>query len=501
MKRLCGFLRLFLMLALVVIPLFVAGSTPAQATASPQNSPGKNCDSVADTACNVCINDKTHYNQFQSPDLGQKMISQMFTIINTMLAKIESTFYNGIISNDGFQQIITVAFILYITLYGVMIIFNLASYRSGEVANRLIKVAIVYCMCTSTGWTFFSAWIQTPVIGGINQLISDIASATSGSGGACVSSGAFSGAPVQMSGAATAATVTVSLSMGPMAMLYGPMTCIFAAKFMAGIEALTLTGFYGWLLALMLLWGLVEFTFMVLGAIATYVKAIVGLAFLFGLAPIFFAFYLFEKSRALTEGWLNMVVGFALQPVMLFAFLAFYASIVGTAVSNMFTDVSGNQENMCYVPFYTMPGQFSMYWWRFTNAKNAAGGQWLVSSAGGSGSKLGNIMPSPAKVLSVLYFLVLCNLGKNFTRYINDLSMMIAGGRGGGAVTGEEVGSWLKTNLTGGRGVGEMATDGLKKATGFIMGGSKDRASLMRPPVGAGRAMDEAPDVDISGVD
>jgi type IV secretory pathway VirB6-like protein len=239
-----------------------------------------------------------------------------------------------------------------------------------------------------------------------------------------------------------------------MAMLYGPMTCVFASKFVASIEALITTGFYGWILALLIVWGLVEFTMMILGAIITYVKAIVGLTFLFGIAPIFMSFFLFEKTRTLTEGWMNMVIAYALQPVMLFAFLAVYATIVGDALTNMFTDSSGSSEDICYVPWYTMSGLFHIYWMRFANAASAAGGQW-ISAKGGSGnlgSGIGAVASSPVQVLNILYFLVLSNLGKSFTNTINEISDSMAGGQGPGIVPMQRIGSWFKKNITGGRG-------------------------------------------------
>jgi len=409
------------------------------------------------------------------------MIQQIFNIINKIINKIESTFYSGIVGSTAFQQIMGTAFILYMVVYGIMITFNLASHRSGEVMGRLIKLAIVYAITLPNGWIFFSSWIQQPILHAIDQIIVDIANAGSGSGGACVTAGQFSGSGAGVGGPiTTSGSTSISLATGPMAMLFGPMTCIFASRFVAGIMAMFATGPWGWVLGLMLLWGMLEFSQMLLGAIVTYIKAIIGLTFLFGLAPIFFAFYLFQKSRSLTEGWMNMVIGFALQPVMLFTFLAFYAGIIGSAVANMFTNSSGSGEDICYVPWYTMPGLFSVYWWRFTNGSGAAGGHWIN---GASGSGYGNPLPPPAQVLSVLYFVVLCSLGKNFTQYIESLSNAIAGGRGGGVVSGREIGSWFKNNVTGGQGPMSLAAGATQRAGRGLGGlfGSKSSVTRSTP--------------------
>lgn len=466
----------------VIVALFVLCVLLVSQGAVAAPTPGSNACNSTDAICNICVNNDT--GNFPDPtsvgttDLGGYMIGQIFAIINTVLAKIEKTFYSGIVNNAGFQQIVGVAFIMYLTFFGVMLTFNLASYRSGEVMNRLIKVAIVYTLTQPAGWTYFSGVIQHPIIGGINQLIGYMANTTTVSGGgACVTPPAFSGNSVMSTGT-TGSTIQVTLKSGPMAMLFGPMTCVFAGRFMAGIAALTTTGFYGWVLGLLLLWGLVEFSFMIMGAIATYVKAIVGLTFLFGIAPLFFAFYLFEKTRALTEGWMGMVIAFALQPVMLFAFLAFYAGIIGVAVDKIFMDSGGNPTNICYVPFYSMPGMLDVYLWRFKNAANAAGGQWLPGGGTAGSSGMG-VLPSPARILDVFYFLSLCHIGKSFSRYIGELSTRLAGSSGGGVTSGEQVQSWLSSTLTGGQGVGNMAKSGASKASSTF-----GRMLGKRPPGG-----------------
>jgi hypothetical protein len=267
--------------------------------------------------------------------------------------------------------------------------------------------------------------------------------AASGSGGRCTSQAVFSGGGPISGSAASSGLLTVSLSTGPMAMLNGPMTCVFASQFVSTFNALVTSASFGWLIALAMLWGMLEFSKMVLGAIVTYVKAIVGLTILFGIAPLFFAFYLFEKTRSLTMAWLSMVFGFALQPVMLFAFLAVFATMVGTALTNMLSDASGNPIDICYVPWYEMPNMFEIYWQKFARS-GAAGGAWNFPS-GGSGAE----EQLPVQILNVLYFVVLCNLGKNFCYYINELSDTLTGGTGPGVTSGEDIGRMTGTNKPG----------------------------------------------------
>lgn len=76
-----------------------------------------------------------------------------------------------------------------------------------------------------------------------------------------------------------------------------------------------------------------------LRAIFGYVYALVGIAFLLTLAPFFLSFYLFKQTRPFFEKWAGYLVSFALQIVILFAFLAFILSVNN---SEPYTDANGN---------------------------------------------------------------------------------------------------------------------------------------------------------------
>lgn len=64
-----------------------------------------------------------------------------------------------------------------------------------------------------------------------------------------------------------------------------------------------------------------------LRAVFGYVYAIVGITFLLTLAPFFLSFYMFQATRSYFDKWLGYLVSFALQMVVIFAFLTFVVSI------------------------------------------------------------------------------------------------------------------------------------------------------------------------------
>jgi type IV secretory pathway VirB6-like protein len=62
-------------------------------------------------------------------------------------------------------------------------------------------------------------------------------------------------------------------------------------------------------------------------AVFGYIYAIIGIAFLITLSPFFLSFMLFRETRPLFDKWVGYMASFALQMVIVFAFLAFVVSI------------------------------------------------------------------------------------------------------------------------------------------------------------------------------
>jgi type IV secretory pathway VirB6-like protein len=74
-------------------------------------------------------------------------------------------------------------------------------------------------------------------------------------------------------------------------------------------------------------------------AVFGYIYALVGITFLLTLAPIFLSFFLFKPTRSFFDKWTGYLASFALQIVILFAFLSFILSINVSHISNSFVDL------------------------------------------------------------------------------------------------------------------------------------------------------------------
>lgn len=67
-----------------------------------------------------------------------------------------------------------------------------------------------------------------------------------------------------------------------------------------------------------------------------YVIAFIAITFLMLFAPIFFPLMLFQRTKRMFQTWLFMIIGYALQPAMVVAFLAFFLSVMNVAIHGQY---------------------------------------------------------------------------------------------------------------------------------------------------------------------
>ena len=74
-------------------------------------------------------------------------------------------------------------------------------------------------------------------------------------------------------------------------------------------------------------------------AVFGYVYAIIGIAFLLTLAPFFLSFFLFHQTKPFFDKWIGYLSSFALQIIILFAFLSFILSINVSSITENFSSI------------------------------------------------------------------------------------------------------------------------------------------------------------------
>ncbi|HEU5046562.1 MAG TPA: type IV secretion system protein [Rickettsiales bacterium] len=384
---------------------------------------------------------------------GYDIVNGVFEAVNVVMRNMSQLFYTTIVQNPSFQHAVSAVAILYIAVYGAMIMYGLAPFRPNEVSMRLMKLGILWGMVGAGGWTFFSQWIGDPAIAIINQLIT-----------------LFS----QAGGSNITPNLTTNSELSPVSinLLVGSMNMVFSMRFCIAIIAMMFTGAFGWFFALMIIWGIVEFLLMIIGAIITYVKAIVALSFLFALAPIFFAFILFEHSKKIFMQYANTIGGYFIQPILLFGFIGFYASVLTSVLADILFS-----SDYCKLRWFSI-GFIDIDWWRPIQIDPNS--TKCLAHCGG-GFWIGNPTIS---VMNIFYFLLLTHMGKNLAKFIESMTSDITQGYGGaGVVRGSAVQQFLQNHIPGvkGRSPTELIGEGVGRIKHNIQAGI-----AARKPVGGG---------------
>jgi hypothetical protein len=83
----------------------------------------------------------------------------------------------------------------------------------------------------------------------------------------------------------------------------------------------------GLLLSLFMMTGFFAVTFVAIQIVWTFVTAVMALSFLLMVSPVFISFLLFKTTEKLFRGWLNSVISYTLQPILMLAFVFFISAI------------------------------------------------------------------------------------------------------------------------------------------------------------------------------
>ena len=373
------------------------------------------------------------------PPNGQKLLEAV-NVLNAVITKIAAMTscsnptdgcwkdpFKKITNNAEFRGAVSAAVLLYLVVYAVLIIFNLTTISWYDGFIRLAKIGVVYYLLFGGGMADI---IASFVFGGMNQLINAYYDATVGS-----------------ATLVALKTVPGGLTTKPLAFLVTPLNTIFQMKFVMMVLGLFLGGVAGAGMMLFIVYGVFYFLLAIVGAVATYIKAMLGLYILFAISPIFVACLLFDQTRRLFDGWVTMVLSFALQPVFVFAFLGFFMLMI-TGVMQPLLKIES-----CYGPVYD-PGFTEINWFfpvdidhlktKYTTTMKS--GQGMYSDIGLVNSDLWKLAGLDLKVIDVLMFVMLSTLAFRYSTYVQQIATEMVGGGVSITTTGTQIAQSLQNN-------------------------------------------------------
>ncbi len=359
------------------------------------------------------------------------LISTIVIDVQTLLNTISGDMYNVIVGDGQFVRAIRALMSIYIAVYGVMFTFAMVQMTLHDFAMRMIKIGIMMLLISPNSWAFFSDTVVRFFNMGTDDIINQVSAI---------------------------ALFGVNIGGRPFAVMDAAILNVVSARMAVTLLAMVVTGPYGLMFFILMLMALFTFVTSLLTALWVYLMGLVLRTLLFGLAPLFIACLLFNRTRHLFNGWLNQIVNSCLQPIMLFTFYAFFIQLILAAINNIlgvpvcwtpFAAVEGAPQDTNYWRFKVfLNGDWQQYWgeWGWTGPSD-------LSLAG---------YPDifPIRIMDILIFLAFVELASRFNGIVLEIAKDLAGASTSLATMSGSLSEWFSpgggsrnvaTTVSGGR--------------------------------------------------
>lgn len=347
--------------------------------------------------------DATCTNAFENNDSNQGILTQIIDYIKQVIEQATQELYTGIIQHPAFLNALNAAFILFITLFGVMFIFGIVPFTLGQCVVRGMKMGVILAMI-NVGFPFFKEYAIKFFNDGTDELISAVIGIATGDR-----------SPVSYSAAG---------SPQPFTKLEGVVKKVLSSKNMVAIIGSATTGPMGPAMGGLLGMATMVFVQTIVKALKTYCLSLIAKALLFGLAPIFITFLLFERTKYIFSAWVNQLVNYSLQPLFMFAFLSFFIVMMESAIDNIL------KAELCWTEFENVEGGASATsMWRFKtkDGKVSSSDFTFQGLAQCLQQGSGSCPDFPISIVDGLTFLILVHLAYKFSDVVTQIASEIAG--------------------------------------------------------------------------
>lgn len=244
-------------------------------------------------------------------------------ITERMYNKLVGTTQGG---QNPFVQMVRAALLLFITLYGIQFMLGMVKEAQKDFMWNIVRIAVIQQMLSPASWDIFNHYLFTLFIDGLNELIS-IVSGQFMMGGATELVDPITGRIISDGHQAVVANVD-----NPFAFFDHTVSRFFSHETWIKLMGLLGSSPVGWLYMMVIIIAMWTFLTAIFTALILYLMAMIAIALLVAVAPIFIAFLLFPRTRGLFKNWVNSLISFLIQPVLVFTALSIFNVFVYSAI-------------------------------------------------------------------------------------------------------------------------------------------------------------------------
>lgn len=389
--------------ALMLQGAMLAASTPAMAQQSPQTQ------QPANTQSQVCTNFEQRKQEVfggtSTPNAQQPqntepgLLSEIYLYIKDIVSDATKKLFSVFVNNAGYQNAVYWTLVLMVVFYGIGFTIGVVQPSFGQALIRLVKFGIILALISPSGWQFFSdpntgAGVVAFFNDGTDDLVKGVVAI---------------GTDVKAPPGATPFYQFDKLAR----------FVIQPETFIAVMSSTFAGGPYGMAMGGLMLIAIAGFIGLLVQALRSYAVSYVVRSMLLGLAPIFFIFLLFDRTKNMFMTWLNALISVSLQPILLFTFLSFFMVLIENASKDMLST------EFCWTEYQNVRGsQNSRAFWRALDDQ----GNPITSQMTWQGtaecifSGKGDCPEFPINIIDILSFLILVFLAQRFAAVIERIA-------------------------------------------------------------------------------
>ena len=317
--------------------------------------------------------------------------------------------FNSIVNSRVYFGAVWTALVLSVILYAIFFTLGIVQASFHDAFWRFVKVGFIFTILHPQGWLWFNTYIVSFFDGGtadLTLIASNIAFAPlHGAGAPAIN-------PLTAATTGPGVNVSVVQQMAdPLVVFSNGIKMLLSPKMVVMLIAMPFTGPYGLIIFILLAWGLTTFIMAVLQAVWVFLMSLIAKALLYGLAPIFIAFILFDRTKPLFMGWLSQIIHYSLQPILLFTF---FMMLLEASLEKIL------RVRLCWEAFTPLPGfPIDIHFWRFK-----------VPGAAGAGEVtfFDWDTPFPISIVDILIFIIIAQLAFRYISVVLHIAKEISGG-------------------------------------------------------------------------
>lgn len=336
---------------------------------------------------------------FQTTGSQQGILSNIYDFLVKTVSTATEKLFGAFTKSTSYKSALYGALTLMIIFYGVAFTMGVVQPSFQQVLIRLFKMGVLLTLISPGGWSFFNKYVVGFFQGGTDELIKGVQQLGTG-----ISAGPNS---------------TPFYALDQLAnFIIQPDTLI---AIMGSVFA---GGPFGLTIGALMIFAIYGFFMLVLRTLRSYAITYVARALVLGVAPIFFVFLLFDRTKAMFSAWLNVLINLALQPILLFTFLSFFMVLLDSSAKSMLG------VELCWHEYKGIDGTPNkVSFWRFvdpaTDTPNMGEMTWqgsfecLLTQGTNGGKKCDEF---PINIVDLLTFLILVYLAMRFTEVVDRIS-------------------------------------------------------------------------------